>query len=885
MTGGHPQRRSTLIRDLRWRRLLAMVAAPMAFVMCGGVSMTSTAAAAVSQPYVNTFNYGNPDTPHAIVPADLDVQIHVRSPVDQMTDPMAAGHGPDCSAPPATHLIQNLSDGLFACKNHMMTAIADDNYGEIALTPNHMADWSTGTTTITFYVSTQQFNASDWLELWLTPFTDNTSLPFSSADQVDFQGPPRNALIFSLDQSELMATKSGDVTPVQNYVLQNPLPKIACTYIPDPQCINAYGATSVVPLSAVTRVEYEIDISQGHIRFGIPGLVWWTDTDVTVPFSQALVTLAHHSYNPLKHDPGTGIDTYHWSNLAISNAVPFTMINGAERVINADTSSTIHFPAPAPTGSYLRFSALGKMSVSWDGGATWNLAVMQGLHTHDEHFQTYMTPIPPGTTSVQVRGVDNQYAQPWWVRDPAIWSKFATPPPPNAPIVSSLSPTNGPPAGGTAVIITGRNFTGATSVNFGGVPASSFTVDSDTQITATSPASTGTVDVTVTTSAGTSAASQQGKFAFTSPAAYTAVAPVRLMDTRLSGGALGTAGLRNLKVAGVTPGAPAGATAVVVNVTVTDTTAPSFLTVFPTGAIRPLASNLNYVAGATIPNLVSVQVGSGGAITFFNAAGSTDVVVDLEGYYAAPSGSAGGEVALAPARITDTRANSGLPNAGSTLGAGRTINVQVTGAGGVPSSGVSAAILNVTVTNTTASSFLTVWPAGATRPTASNLNWMAGETIPNRVIVPIGSGGRVSVFNPVGSADVIIDVSGYFTDSTASGKFFYAEAPIRLADTRISAQTLSPNGSFTLPVAGLAGVPGGATAVVLNVTVTGTTSASFLTVYPSSGARPLASDLNWVPGQTIPNLVVATLGSTGAITFFNALGRTDVIVDLAGWYS
>jgi len=847
--------------------------------------VASTTAVTVSQPYVNTFNYGSPASPQAIVPADLDVQIHVRSPVDQMTDPMAAGHGADCSAPPATHTIQNLSDGLFACKNHMMTAIGDDNYGEIALTPNHMADWSSGTTIITFYVSTQQFNASDWLELWLTPFTDNTTLPFSSADQVDFQGPPKNALIFSLDQSELMATKSGDVTPVQNYVLQNPLPKIACTYIPDPTCINAYGATSAVPLSAVTRVEYEIDISQGHIRFGLPGLVWWTDTDVTVPFTQALVTLAHHSYNPLKHDPGTGIDTYHWSNLAISNAVPFTMINGAERMINADTSPTIHFPAPAPTGSYLRFSALGTMSVSWDGGSTWNPAVMQGLHTHDEHFQTYMTPIPAGTTSVQVRGVDNQYAQPWWVRDPAIWSQTASPPPPNAPTVSSLAPASGPPAGGTAVTITGTNFTGATSVQFGGVPATSFTVDSATQITATSPAATGTIDVTVTTSAGTSAASLQGEFAYTSPAAYTAVAPVRLMDTRLGGGPLGPGVSRNLTVAGVSPGAPAGATAVVVNVTVTNPTAPSFLTVFPTGALRPVASNLNYVAGTTIPNLVSVQVGSGGSITLFNAAGSTDVVVDLEGYYAAPSGSAGGEVALAPARITDTRAGSGLPNAGHRLGGGGSLDVQVSGAGGVPSTGVSAVILNVTVTNTTAPSWLVAWPTGLSRPLASNLDWSAGQTIPNRVIVPLGSGGKISVFNPAGSTDVIIDVSGYFTDGTASGKFFNAEAPIRIADTRISAQRLGPNGSFTLPVAGLAGVPSGATAVVLNVTVTGTTSPSFLTVYPSTGSQPLASDLNWVSGQTIPNLVIATLGSTGAITFFNALGATDVIVDLAGWYS
>jgi len=427
----------------RWRRLILIAAAPIAFAMSGGIFVTSgTATTTVSQPYANSFDYGAPATPQAIVPPDLDVQIHVRAPSNQMTDPMVAGHGTDCSAPPATHPIQNLSNGLFACKNHMMTAIGDSDYGEIALTSNHLADWSSGTTSITVSVSTQQFNASDWLEIWLTPFADNTSMPFSG-NPVDFQGPPKNAVIFSMNQSALMGTMSGDVTLVQNYVLANsPLPKVACTFIPDPQCINAYGATSIVPLSAVTRVQYEIDISQGHIRFGLPGLVWWTDTNVSVPFSQSLVTLAHHSYNPLKHDAGTGIDTFHWSNLAISNAVPFTMINGAERSINASTSSTIHFSAPAPAGSYLRFSAIGTISVSWDGGASYHAAVMQGLHTHDEHFQTYMTPIPAGTPSVMVRGIDNQYAQPWWIRDPAIWSLTTGPAAPIA-VTASASGSDG----------------------------------------------------------------------------------------------------------------------------------------------------------------------------------------------------------------------------------------------------------------------------------------------------------------------------------------------------------------------------------------------------------------------------------------------------------
>jgi beta-glucanase (GH16 family) len=458
-----------------------------------------------------------------------------------------------------------------------------------------------------------------------------------------------------------------------------------------------------------------------------------------------------------------------------------------------------------------------------------------------------------------------------------------------APTVVSLAPNNGPTVGGTSVVITGTNFTSATAVKFGTTAATALTVNSATQITATSPAGTGTVDVTVTAPGGTSAMTAADRFAYTlPPAAYTAVTPIRLLDTRTTGGPLGAGAVRNLSVAGVTPGAPAGASAVVLNVTATNTTAASYLTVYPAGSVRPLASSLNWVAGKTIPNLVTVQVGTGGAISLFNGFGSTDVVVDLEGYFTAPSGTAGGEAALTPARITDTRAGSGQPNAGSTLGPTSTITVQVTGAGGVPATGVSAAILNVTVTNTTTASFLTIWPAGATRPTASNLNWTAGVTIPNRVIVPISASGQVSVYNQFGSADVIVDVSGYFTDASASGKFFTPVSPQRIADTRSALgcpTTLGALGTCTLSITGLSGVPSGASAVVLNVTVTNNTAPSFLTVYPSTGAQPSSSDLNWIGGQTIPNMVVATLGTSGAITFYNSAGSTAVVVDIAGWFS
>ena len=125
---------------------------------------------------------------------------------------------------------------------------------------------------------------------------------------------------------------------------------------------------------------------------------------------------------------------------------------------------------------------------------------------------------------------------------------------------------------------------------------------------------------------------------------------------------------------------------------------------------------------------------------------------------------------VTPFRIADTRTDSDLPNAGDTLGPGGTITVQVTGTGGasgVPA-GATAAALNVTATNTTASSYLSVYPAGTTQPTIANLNFVAGQTVAGFLMVPLSSGGAVTVYNYAGNADVVVDVDGYYGAATTT---------------------------------------------------------------------------------------------------------------------
>ena len=486
------------------------------------------------------------------------------------------------------------------------------------------------------------------------------------------------------------------------------------------------------------------------------------------------------------------------------------------------------------------------------------------------------------------------------------------------PAVDAVSPPAGSTVGGTPVTVTGTGLTGATGVEFGGSAATVVGTCTFTTCDVLAPAgSTGPVAVVVTTPEGTSSSTAGAQNTYTyvapaSPEAYHPLAPVRICDTRSgqtkaacpAGATLGANGTVTVTAAG-NGGVPAsGATAVVVNVTVADTTSRSHLTVFPGGEPEPTASNLNWSTGQNVPNLVTVALSASGTFEAENFAGSADVIVDVEGYYGAGDPGQGLYDALAtPARICDTRAGnpSGLTGGatqctGLTPAAGTPLGVTVDGLAGVPSTGVGAVVLNVTAVRPTASGHLTVYPAGGSAPLASNVNYTAGEVVPNRVVVPVGTGGVVEVLSSAGHPDVLVDVAGWFTDdsdSSATGaRFVPAVTPTRVCDTRsglsyatpCAGETLGAGTTLAVTVAGADAVPADATAVVLNVTAADTTAASHLTVSPAGDPVPTVSDLNWTAGKNVPNLVIATVGAGGQVDLTDFAGSTDVIVDVVGWF-
>ncbi|WP_159400245.1 hypothetical protein [Streptomyces sp. XY431] len=241
---------------------------------------------------------------------------------------------------------------------------------------------------------------------------------------------------------------------------------------------------------------------------------------------------------------------------------------------------------------------------------------------------------------------------------------------------------------------------------------------------------------------------------------------------------------------------------------------------------------------------------------------------------------------VGPTRLLDTRDGTGAP-AGRVQPWGE-IRVRIDGNGGIPE-GASAVALNLTVVDPSGGAgHIIAYPSGENRPETSNVNYTAGQTVPNLAIVPVGDDGYVTLFNRGDAAvDLLADVAGYFNESESAG--YTAVGPTRLVDTRegLGANLGQVPGwtSFPVQAAGLAGVPAGARAVALNVTVTDPQSDGHLTVYPGDRQAPSVSNLNFRRGQTIANAVIVPVDASGRIQVLNgAQGASDVIVDVVGYY-
>ncbi|MFE2877129.1 PKD domain-containing protein [Streptomyces roseus] len=384
----------------------------------------------------------------------------------------------------------------------------------------------------------------------------------------------------------------------------------------------------------------------------------------------------------------------------------------------------------------------------------------------------------------------------------------------------------------------------------------------------------GTYKVTVTLTdvkGATSTAERSVQVAYT-PAGFVAVHPTRILDSRLAASPTPIDAARiavPVHYYGSGPHHTAGASAVVLNVTVTGATEDTHLSVWPSGQPRPATSNVNVKAGGTSSNTVTVPIGADGFVSAKLNSGKAQIIVDYAGYYQPNTGQR--FTPLAPTRVVDTR------TAGGALAGGQARTVRVAGVNGIPADATAVA-LNLTGTGSTENAHVVAYPVADGRPTTSNLNLEPGKDKSNQAIVPVGPNGTITLYTNTGSTHLILDAVGYYAKDGKA--LFTPVVPQRLADTRTTGK-LAPGATTTV-----SGVPANAIGAALNVTATDSTGPGFLTVHGYGGTRPEASSLNTRPGDTVPNHVTTPVGDGGRVTIANSWGgSTHVITDLFGYFT
>lgn len=372
--------------------------------------------------------------------------------------------------------------------------------------------------------------------------------------------------------------------------------------------------------------------------------------------------------------------------------------------------------------------------------------------------------------------------------------------------------------------------------------------------------------------------------------ALVPLTPVRILDTRHGTGApqhsIAAGGVLRLKVTGQ-GGLPAsGVDAVTMNVTATDASADTYITAYPDGTPRPLASTLNLRAGQTVPNQVTVKVGADGYVDLANYNGTVDLIADIQGYYTTQTLPAGGGFVsvLGPYRLLDTRTGTGSAMPAGKVGPGKVLTFRL----GTTPGQEKAVLMNLTETNATADGYVSAYPGGGARPVTSVLNFRAGQTVSNQVLVPVAADGTVSLYNSSGSVDLIADS---YAMVGQYGAVFVPTDPIRAVDTRngtgVPRAKIKAGGSVTTVVPGSLGIPGDASALLVNLTATNTTTPTWLSVHTPPAVLPKTSSLNLGAAETRANSAEISTdagGANHATIISNSAGSADAILDIEGYY-
>jgi hypothetical protein len=391
--------------------------------------------------------------------------------------------------------------------------------------------------------------------------------------------------------------------------------------------------------------------------------------------------------------------------------------------------------------------------------------------------------------------------------------------------------------------------------------------------------------------------------ASTTGLAFYTLPPCRVADTRSFAGFTGDFGPPSLSAGSERSfplslsscNIPSDAQAYSLNIGVVPQTTLGYLTVWPTGSPLPIVSTLNSLNGALVSNAAIVPAGTSGDISLY-ASNNTDVFIDINGYFAAPTlPQPLAFYPLPPCRVADTRSFGGFtgPFGPPTLTAGETRSFPIaSGSCNVPAI-AQAYSLNMTVSPVTTLSFLTTWPTGGPFPTVSTLNDPNGGYVANAAMVPAGTSGDIEVY-VTDATDVIIDIDGYYAPPGATGAlYFYPLTPCRVADTRSYGGFTGAFGPPTMTGGSARDFPmlsspctssaQAAQAYSLNMTLWPSAPVGFLTVWPTGQPFPTVSTTNSPSGQPVANAAIVPAGMGGDIDVYVS-NTTDVFFDINGYF-
>jgi hypothetical protein len=376
-------------------------------------------------------------------------------------------------------------------------------------------------------------------------------------------------------------------------------------------------------------------------------------------------------------------------------------------------------------------------------------------------------------------------------------------------------------------------------------------------------------------------------WAQTSALQFIPFTPCRIADTRNATGPFGGPELaanstRTFNIPESACGIPATAVAYSLNATVVPTEHLDYITMWPAGEAQPFVSTLNSVDQRIKANAAITAAGINGGVSVYARTGATHFILDIDGYFVPAGMSPSGLefFPVNPCRVADTR-NAAGPLGGPSLTAGVARAFPVLSSScGIPAT-AQAYSLNITAVPHGTLGYLTAWPSGQTQPETSTLNALTGAVSANAATVAAGNGGDVSVF-VTDSADVVLDIDGYFAPPATGGLSLYTVTECRVLDTRNGAGAF--NGTLTVSVQGsTCAPPAAAQAYVLNGTVVPPRSLGYLTLWASGRAQPNVSTLNAVDGAITSNMaIVPTI--IGSIDVFST-DSTELVLDLSGYFA